>query len=752
MSIIVSTNIGSFIANKSKLHDELTDIENTYGKIDALLLQEFNDFKKRQITDTNNRIPPFFLEPAHTNEPTHINHTHCRGVATFLRNHTDNALNTPNVKSEIITTLHTTPRPGRGGRKTRNTKTAIINVYNNHNLCIKQLRHDIDNNIIQCERAGFLNIVIVGDFNTEKFAISGFHEIKHKNLYHKHNKEAKKTHIDKIYANFKQVKVLDVRNSLEKIAETDNSLGHKVIVLGLYEQSPLVERSSTNYGKLARLTRKKHATDNLKHTYDNDYWKTVQENYTKNDMQNTKELIDNAAKALIDFTTETIKNATVTTKKRPKVHYAIEKAQDLVENNITDQNSLKTLYRFVGNVKNGIEHVNTQLPPLQNFKDKLENKLHGLNDADIDEASKIITECYENFPSAKHYGLTFPPNSFLRYQCIGYYIDHIDISLTPEGFSSNCTQNYFHLNFPNRSDFRRIILSVNKSGATDYCGISTKASSTMLRQSDTLLEHTYQLMKAICLTGHIPDSFKKDIIVFLYKRKGEITDAANYRPITHAPAFGKHLEKILLHALKKITDGNTENHAYTAKHSIFSAITDLITTLQNFKRLNQTFLEGADKRKYQILPVVLAEDISGAFESLVHTLMTISISAMHQLSHSTAEQSQQVGIKIDKLIASYLKRTSQVTDKSKCIKLQNKEGRSTPQGSSVSPQLWRIHDHLFSTKYRELIEKLPKSIAVHVVAHKHIAYADDHVTVLALKIPYANPQNDSHVEPFLQNT
>ena len=78
-------------------------------------------------------------------------------------------------------------------------------------------------------------------------------------------------------------------------------------------------------------------------------------------------------------------------------------------------------------------------------------------------------------------------------------------------------------------------------------------------------------------------------------------DTANYRPITHAPAWGKHLEKYLLSKFKEIDDLNDENHAYTAKKSIFSAITDFITAVQDVKRTNggasghTSLANGADR-------------------------------------------------------------------------------------------------------------------------------------------------------------
>ena len=64
--------------------------------------------------------------------------------------------------------------------------------------------------------------------------------------------------------------------------------------------------------------------------------------------------------------------------------------------------------------------------------------------------------------------------------------------------------------------------------------------------------------------------------------------------------------------LETVPDANAENHAYAAKVSIFTAITELIATIQEINRMNE---ELPDKSK-MTLPVIVAEDISGAFECL----------------------------------------------------------------------------------------------------------------------------------------
>ena len=215
----------------------------------------------------------------------------------------------------------------------------------------------------------------------------------------------------------------------------------------------------------------------------------------------------------------------------------------------------------------------------------------------------------------------------------------------------------------------------------------------------------FRLFRAICYIGHIPDRLKTDKIVFLYKRKGDVLDPANYRPITHAPAYGKHLEKILLRSSKTVDDQNRENHAYTQDHSIFTAIADLMATTDDIQKLNDTLLTRPERRNFKILPVIIAEDISGAFESLHHESIMSCISHMHELHHYPEHERRKIQIKLDLLVKSYLTRQCKVSNDKEMLNLRGNPGRSTPQGSSISPKFWRIHDQIFSKIYHNRIAK-----------------------------------------------
>ena len=825
MATLVNTNLGGYRSKRLALHDELNHIQDAYGRIDVLTVQEFCDFRASSIDAQTTRIPPFFIHPPTTNQDDATHLSHCRGVATYALTQDQLQIQELQPRSEICTTYHTIKRPGRRGRGTRHTKLAIVNIYNNHNIDNETLHEDIQSTIDACKRKKYFNIILIGDFNAQKFDIPGFREHKHKDWFHKHSATSSRTHIDKCFANFDDIKILAVRTSLEKTAETDPALGHKTVVLRIFEPAPVKMRTSINYSKLGRLARSSQHAAPLKDKLTEEFWNETHSAFENGHTNTATANIDSAAELLVQTTKELIDKATKQTKKPRKMHAIINDAANLVEQDVKDQEKMKSFYNFVRNIKNGLDHENEHLPGLNAFKEKLEKKLNALNETNHPRTNAAVLEIYEKYPTAVATKLTFPPNSLMRYLHPTYYIPnpaheadttfeanlgppnnarqntmntenaansgthytrHEDAEAEPSRWPLPEEENPFlddddirqyeepqaqetsadhedslpnpgdpdaHplLNFPDKMEFDRLIFSVNRSGATDTAGLTTKATSAILRQSTHFKRHLYRLFRAICFTGYIPKVFKEDKIVFLYKRKGDMLDPGNYRPITHAAAYGKHLEKILLSRTKRRDDCNSENHAYTNAHSIFSAIAELIATVDDAIKLNDTLLSPRERRDFKFIPIILAEDISGAFESLNHHTISDCIRKMHHLDHYTAEQKAKVQVKLDDLVSSYLDRSCIVSNGAETLTLNNRRGRSTPQGSSISPKFWRIHDQLFTHIYHKLVEDTLNNSNIRVFSHKHIAYADDHITVIVLKVPTAAIENPKKTQVFLDN-
>ena len=58
---------------------------------------------------------------------------------------------------------------------------------------------------------------------------------------------------------------------------------------------------------------------------------------------------------------------------------------------------------------------------------------------------------------------------------------------------------------------------------------------------------------------------------------------------------------------------------------------------------------------------------------------------------------------------------------------------TAPQSSSLSPALWRIFDGIFSTIYTNQLQELRRNCKT-VHDFHHVSYAEDHVTILVLKL------------------
>ena len=82
------------------------------------------------------------------------------------------------------------------------------------------------------ELQGIRKVLVHGDFNNENLSISGFTELNHKGMYHKHKEGAAKRYIDKVFANFAEVAVLEAYPSCENREQNlEEDIGHKSILI-----------------------------------------------------------------------------------------------------------------------------------------------------------------------------------------------------------------------------------------------------------------------------------------------------------------------------------------------------------------------------------------------------------------------------------------------------------------------------------------------------------------------------------------
>ena len=694
-SIIVSTNIGSLgrqplknhmIAKRSRIIDTCTEIEEEHGKLDALMLQECGVFDFEPI-------PWFGLPIATTSDVTYgKGDGGTRGTCTYSR--LGVGVDTKDTKNEISSSLlycKTTT-----GEK---TKVAMLNIYRNQHTTYKRTEKETIEAIIEIQNRIFTEFkevsqfIWIGDFNdidvnVNDFSMfTGIRELKHKDMYHKHNESTDKKFIDHVFTNIRFAEIVQIKPSCENVHKDDDTSdrGHKVIVVKIGRGA--IEKEKRNYVKLGLL--KENAKDRKWNSDD-----TITKGFENVNLPGKKRILNTKAALLTEAVADIVKKSTVegifrigTLENRHSLISQLEKDAELMN---SDQQKAGRLYKFMSNVKAGIDdNTGKAKPKLQDFQEKLQKKLHDLNVADKVEAFRIVDKIYDKNNRKKV------------------------IWAGQEGQSFKF--------------FKRAVLGTSNSGAADIHGVALKHTKIIFDFNDDLLKDFRKIIKLCFETGIFPEVWKNDVIFFIYKRKGLYQDAANWRPITIACSIGKHLEKIIIQAINQADDRNYENHAYVGERSCMTAILDVQRHLRNIR--NMKVPEG-----YELIPVIGADDISSAFESLEHKIVARAIGNMIDCSE----------LKIDKLVESYLERKMQVTDrKGNYMNLVKRfDDKSTPQGSLLSPKLWRIYDNVFTELYREKLEEFKLETIGLAMMYDHpvlwysglVSFADDHITVMGMLV------------------
>ena len=109
---------------------------------------------------------------------------------------------------------------------------------------------------------------------------------------------------------------------------------------------------------------------------------------------------------------------------------------------------------------------------------------------------------------------------------------------------------------------------------------------------------------------------KSTWLPFFTRKRGEI-QPKKLETDYDRPCLGKHFEKVLLFQLKKIRGINPDNHAYIEDKSCLTAIIELLEFFRSFKTKSALL----KKEGCLLIPILMAEDIGSAFESLDHLSM-----------------------------------------------------------------------------------------------------------------------------------
>lgn len=228
-------------------------------------------------------------------------------------------------------------------------------------------------------------------------------------------------------------------------------------------------------------------------------------------------------------------------------------------------------------IKNGLEDgFDASKPKPEELVGKLNKKLAGVNKANLEKGKKLLDEIYGEQNKCK-----------IRWQ-------------------------------ENLRDYRRAVLSTSNSGAEDAHGMSLKTTKQFL-SNNKFLRRFREITDTIFEVGFMPEVWKIDNIHFLYKRKGERTDASNWRPITIAVSLGKHVERLFSILVSPMDDRNYENHAYVKRRSCMTAICEVQRHLLKAKTI------AKENKKYKAVSVISADDIAGAFESVEAELIAYAL-------------------------------------------------------------------------------------------------------------------------------
>ena len=781
--IVMSTNVGSLgsapldtgnINVRSHVARRLAYINNKYGRIDSLHLQETNNYDVEFL--------PFFKKPAATN----ANVTYgrglggVRGVSSYTLDG-NGAFDTDDTKNEIACVI-------RSYRNNRNqiTKFAQLNIYRNQSVDFSRSSDEtheaIRRILIKLRDIGVYQSLIIGDFNDTSFKIrlNGFRELTHGKLYHKKNGSTAKRKIDKVFTNIANVGFLEILNSCEnvhkrlqdfgKFEEVD--FGHKTICLWVGAPP---QKTPTSVNTFASLKSLKLIAKNDMSTFPAIDPDKSPENkpYT----EYLANLLTNKCEKLIHSAL-----VTRTTNKHNNQVILMNSLEQCVEANVKKKvkSQWKSTYSYMAKIKEGIGdgHDNVR-PSLEKNVDKLNNKLSSLNVMNDSVAVKATEDL-------------FPIND-----------EHRGPRLT------------------NNKQIRNIILAVSNSGATDYLGMSLKHTKIILSRN-VACRQLFSVIEKRCIDGgYFPEIWRQDQITLLYKNKGDRTLPQNYRPITISPSLGKHLEKCITFFLSNMNDRNPENHAYRPKSSCMTAIVDVQKKLLKVRnpmirrRAQQVVEESENDRdlnlgskSWRFITGFSTDDISSAFESVEHRLVCLAIERTYHGDDA----------KISNLIGSYLKRVAYAIERSdtsdlgmkntaaaqssgglppyspndrsdsqfsgglppnticsggissnnkNCYngeqpvsnahefidpgtlieavttkKVMKKQVRrvyhqkTAPQGSLLSPFLWRVYDAIFTSIYKKSLQVMVSRKICDAFCIDHVSYADDHLTIYTIKVGY----------------
>lgn len=158
-------------------------------------------------------------------------------------------------------------------------------------------------------------------------------------------------------------------------------------------------------------------------------------------------------------------------------------------------------------------------------------------------------------------------------------------------------------------ELSRVMRQMNSSGAEGIDGVPLKA---LKRCFAVVGPYLLRIVNTSISTSIFPESWKIAEVVPIYKNKGDINTAANFRPISLLSHMSKLLEKVVCNQLSAyLTRCNVlypQQYAYRPKHGTEDALLDVADWItQNSERGE--------------VSSVTAVDLSKAFDSVDHSVL-----------------------------------------------------------------------------------------------------------------------------------
>ena len=213
------------------------------------------------------------------------------------------------------------------------------------------------------------------------------------------------------------------------------------------------------------------------------------------------------------------------------------------------------------------------------------------------------------------------------------------------------------------SDVRRVILSLNNTGATGRDGISTKVLKKFAYQLSPAIRHVVNLC---IMSSTFPDNWKLGQITPLPKA-GDLGDPKNWRPIVINCAMSKILEVIINRQIVQHMETqqifSSSQFAYRRRKGCGPALQDLDTQIQEHRNDGRTV-------------ALILTDMSAAFNVITKDVL-IPKMAFYGFDESSC-----------KLLTNYLTNRKTVTCISGCSSEPTTLGAGVGEGSVVGPTIF----------------------------------------------------------------